>query len=146
MSGGSQRSSFYLDIVSAEAEIYSGEASRVFVSGVIGDLEIAPNHAPLLTKLLPGPVRIKDMNGNEDVVYVTGGIIEVQPRRTTILADTVVRAMDFNEAEAVKAKQLAEEALKDRQAKRDYAEARASLARAAGMLRAIKEAKRKGKR
>ncbi len=135
----------YLDIVSAEAEIFSGKAQRVFASGVIGDLEIAPNHAPLLTKLLPGPIRIRTEGDTEEVVYVTGGILEVQPDTTTILADTVVRAKDFNEAEAVKAIQQAEAALKDRRAKQDYAEASAKLARAAGMLRAIKEAKRKRK-
>ena len=137
--------SIYLDIVSAEAEIFSGKALRVFASGAVGDLEIAPNHAPLLTKLLPGPIRIREENGHEEVVYVTGGILEVQPHKTTILADTVVRARDFDEAEAIKAIQQAETALKDKHAKQDYAAAAAKLARAAGMLRAIKEAKRKRK-
>lgn len=132
-----------LDIVSAEAEIFSGKAQRVFATGLLGELEIAPGHAALLTGLLPGPVRIKDQNGQEDLVYVTGGILEVQPHTVTILADTVVRARDFNEAEAVKAKQQAERVLKDKQATIDYAHARAELIRAAGLLRAIREAKKK---
>lgn len=136
---------FFLDIVSAEAEIFSGQAQRVFIAGILGDLEIAPGHAPLLTGLLPGPIRVKDEQGKEDVVYVTGGILEVQPDVVTILADTIVRARDFNEAEAIKAKQQAERLLSDRQSSVDYASARAELARAAGLLRAIREAKKKGK-
>lgn len=134
----------HVDIVSAESEIFQGEALRLFATGTMGELEIAPGHAPLLTGLLPGPVRIKVEGGKEEVVYVTGGILEVQPYMVTILADTVVRARDFNEAEAVKAKQQAERALTDRQASVDYARARAELARAAGLLRAIREAKKKG--
>jgi F-type H+-transporting ATPase subunit epsilon len=134
-----------LDIVSAEAEIFTGKAQRLFATGILGELEIAPGHAPLLTALLPGPIRIKDAEGKEDIVYVTGGILEVQPNVATILADTVVRARDFNEAEAVKAKQQAERMLHDNQASIDYARARAELARAAGLLRAIREAKKKGK-
>jgi F-type H+-transporting ATPase subunit epsilon len=134
-----------LNIVSAEAEIFTGKAQRLYATGLIGELEVTPGHAPLLTGLLPGPVRIKDAEGKEDVVYVTGGILEVQPYVVTILADTVVRARDFNEAEAVKAKQQAERMLKDNQAGVDYARARAELVRAAGLLRAIREARKKGK-
>jgi F-type H+-transporting ATPase subunit epsilon len=138
-------STLHLDIVSAEAEIFKGDAERVFATAVLGELEIAPGHAPLLTGLLPGFIRIRDAQGNEDVVYVTGGILEVQPHIVTILADTVIRAKDFNEAEAIKAKQQAERALQDQKTDIDYARARAELARAAGMLRAIREAKKKGK-
>ncbi len=134
-----------LDIVSAEAEIFSGKAQRLFATGILGELEVTPGHAPLLTGLLPGPVRIKDADGKEDIVYVTGGILEVQPNVVTILADTVVRARDLNEAEAMKAKQQAEQMLKDNQSSVDYARARAELARAAGLLRAIREARKKGK-
>ncbi len=132
-----------LDIVSAEAEIFSGEALRVYATGTMGELEVAPGHTPLLTGLLPGFVRIRDKDDKEDVVYVTGGILEVQPFVVTILADTVVRARDFNEAEAIKAQQQAERALKDHRSNVDFAKARAELARAAGMLRAIREAKKK---
>jgi F-type H+-transporting ATPase subunit epsilon len=135
----------HLDIVSAEAEIFSGKAQRLIATGIVGELEIAPGHAPLLTGLLPGPVRIRDGEGKEDIVYVTGGILEVQPGIVTILADTVVRARDFNEAEAVKAKQQAERMLKDKQSSVDYAQARAELTRAAGLLRAIREAKKTSK-
>jgi F-type H+-transporting ATPase subunit epsilon len=131
-----------LKIVSAESEIFSGKAQRVFASGILGELEVSPGHAPLLTGLLPGPIRFKDINGKDEVVYVTGGILEIQPDVVTILADTVVRARDMNEAEAVKAKQQAERMLKDNKASVDYAQARAELARAAGLLRAIREAKR----
>ncbi|HET9843101.1 MAG TPA: F0F1 ATP synthase subunit epsilon [Gammaproteobacteria bacterium] len=133
----------HLDIVSAEAEIYSGRAERVFASGTLGELEVAPGHAPLLTSLLPGPLRIREQGGKEHVIYVTGGVLEVQPQIATILADTVVRAKDFNEAEALKAKQEAEEALKDKKASMDYAKARAELIRAAGMLKAIEKMKKR---
>ncbi|MBS0286464.1 MAG: F0F1 ATP synthase subunit epsilon [Proteobacteria bacterium] len=138
-------STLQLNIVSAEAEIFTGKAQRVFATGIMGELEVTPGHAPLLTGLLPGPVRIKDANAKEEIIYVTGGILEVQPNIVTILADTVVRARDLNEAEAVKAKQQAERMLKDHKADIDYARARAELARAAGLLRTLKEAKKKGK-
>ncbi len=141
----SQTTLLQLNVVSAEAEIFSGKARRVFATGLLGELEVTPGHAPLLTGLLPGPVRFKDADDKEDVIYVTGGILEVQPLMVTILADTVVRARDLNEAEALKAKQQAERLLRDHKADTDFAKARAELARAAGLLRAIKEAKRKGK-
>ncbi|MGD9592137.1 MAG: F0F1 ATP synthase subunit epsilon [Candidatus Berkiella sp.] len=140
----SSSTTLQLNIVSAEAEIFKGKAQRVFATGIMGELEVTPGHAPLLTGLLPGPVRLKDEQGKEDVIYVTGGILEVQPYIVTILADTVVRARDLNEAEAVKAQQQAERILKDHKSDIDYAKARAELARAAGLLRAIKEAKKKG--
>ncbi len=133
----------HLDIVSAESEIFSGLSERVFVSGILGELEVAPGHAPLLTSLLPGPVRIRKQGGEEEVIYVTGGILEVQKEHTTVLADTVVRAKDFNEAEAIKAKQQAEQALQDKQSSIEFAKARAQLIEAAGMLAAIQKAKNK---
>lgn len=132
-----------LDIVSAEAEIFSGKAQRLFLTGTLGDLEICPGHAPLLTGLLPGPIRIRDEQGKEEIVYVTGGILEVQPTIATVLADTVVRARDLNEAEIVKAQQQARQALEDRQTNIDYAHARAELVRAAAMLRVIRETRKK---
>lgn len=133
----------HLDIVSAEAEIFSGKAQRIFLTGTLGELEVSPGHAPLLTGVFPGPIRIRDEDGKEEIIYVTGGILEVQPQVVTVLADTVLRARDLNEAEAVKAQQQAEKALKDRQTNVDYAKARTELIRAAGMLRAIREAKKK---
>lgn len=135
----------HLEIVSAEAEIFSGKAQRVFLTGTLGELEVTPGHAPLLTGILPGPIRIRDANGKEEIVYVSGGILEVQPEVATVLADTVVRARDLNEAEAMKAQQQAEKALQDRHTSIDYAQARAELARAAAMLRSIREAKKKTK-
>lgn len=135
--------SMHLDVVSAEAEIFSGRVERVFATGVLGDLEVAPGHAQLLTSLLPGPVRIRTLGGEEQVIYVTGGLFEVQPDVATILADIVIRAKDFNEAEVLKAKQDAEEALKDKGASIDHAKARAELVRAAGLLRAIHKLKEK---
>lgn len=134
----------HLDIVSAEAEIFSGNAQSIFLTGSLGDLEITPGHAPLLTGVLPGPIRICDEHGKEEIVYVAGGILEVQPRVATVLADGVVRARDLNEAEAVKAAEQARKTLETRHAKVDYAKARAELIRAAAMLRAIREAKKKG--
>lgn len=135
-----------LDIVSAEAEIFSGEVSRIFLTGVLGELEIVPGHAPLITSVLPGPVRIRVAKSHEEeVVYVTGGILEVQPGYSTILADTVVRGRDLNESEAIKAKEQAEQLLTDKHAEVDYARARAELARAAGMLKAIRELKKTSK-
>jgi len=135
----------HVDIVSAEAEIFSGNAQRVFATALMGEIEIAPGHASLLTGLLPGFIRIRDLHGTEEVVYVTGGILEVQPTVVTILADTVIRAKDFDETQAVKAKQQAEHALPTQKVLVDYARVRAELARAAGMLRAIQEAKKKEK-
>lgn len=131
--------SFHLDIVSAEGAIFSGRVARLFAVGALGELEIAPGHSPLLTRLDPGPVRLRLQDGSYEGVYVTGGILEVQPQIVTILADTVVRAPDFNEAEALKAKEQAERYLKDKHTAVEYAQARADLMRAAGMLKAIKK-------
>jgi len=137
-------SSLYLTIVSAQEEIFSGSAQCVFAAGSEGELEILPQHAPLLTQLLPGPLRLQTLSGTQEVIYVSGGILEVQPKVVTILADVVVRAADFDEAKATEVKQQAEKALS--QQALDYAHVRAELARAAGMLRAIREAKRNLKR
>lgn len=130
---------FSLDIVSAESEIFKGKARRVVASGQLGELEVSHGHAPLLTGLLPGPVHYVSEDGTDEVIYVSGGILEVQPNAVTVLADTVVRARDFNQAEAIRAKQHAEKLLKDKQSDIDYAKTRAELARAAGLLRAIHE-------
>ncbi|HQW58229.1 MAG TPA: F0F1 ATP synthase subunit epsilon, partial [Gammaproteobacteria bacterium] len=99
--------SFHLDIVSAEAAIFSGLVEKLFVSGEMGELEILFNHAPLLTSLKPGIVWVVKQNGQEEVFYISGGMLEVQPKATTILADTAIRAKDVDEAEALEAKKRA---------------------------------------
>ena len=101
----------HVDIVSAEGEIFSGEASMVFAPAVMGDIGIAPRHAPLLTTLRPGEVRVQTPDGEEQFFYVSGGAIEIQPHLVTVLADTALRAKDIDEAAALQAKQRAEEAL-----------------------------------
>jgi len=132
----------HVDIVSAEGEIFSGEASMVFAPAVMGEIGIAPRHAPLLTTLKPGEVRVQTPAGEEQFFYVSGGAIEVQPHLVTVLADTAIRAKDLDEAAAVQAMQRAEEALKNRGSRIEVAEAQAELARAAAQIRAIEKLRR----
>jgi F-type H+-transporting ATPase subunit epsilon len=127
----------HVDIVSAEGEIFSGEAAMVFAPAVLGEIGIAPRHAPLLTTLKPGEVRVQTPAGEEQHFFVSGGAIEVQPHLITVLADTAIRAKDLDEAAAMQAKQRAEEALNDRKGQVDVAEAQAELARAMAQLKAI---------
>jgi F-type H+-transporting ATPase subunit epsilon len=127
----------HVDIVSAEGEIFSGEASMVFAPAVMGDIGIAPRHAPLLTTLKPGEVRVQTPAGEEQFFYVSGGAIEVQPHLVTVLADTALRASDLDEAAALQAKQRAEDALRERGDKIEVAEAQAELARAVAQIKAI---------
>jgi F-type H+-transporting ATPase subunit epsilon len=127
----------HVDIVSAEGEIFSGEAAMVFAPAVLGEIGIAPRHAPLLTTLKPGEVRVQTPAGEEQHFFVSGGAIEVQPHLITVLADTAIRAKDLDEAAALQAKQRAEEALNDRKGQVDVAEAQAELARAMAQLKAI---------
>jgi F-type H+-transporting ATPase subunit epsilon len=129
----------HVDIVSAEGEIFSGEASMVFAPAVMGEIGIAPRHAPLLTTLKPGEVRVQTPGGDEQFFYVSGGAIEIQPHLVTVLADTALRAKDLDEAAALQAKQRAEEALKNRGSQVEVAEAQAELARAAAQIRAIEK-------
>jgi len=131
------------DIVSAEGQIFSGEASMVFVPGSQGELGIAPRHAPLLTTLKAGEVRVQMEGQEEQSFYVGGGALEIQPSLVTILADTAVRAHDLDEAAAMAAKQRAEDAVRDRTDKVDIAEAQAELARAVAQLRAIERLRKK---
>ena len=129
----------HVDIVSAEGEIFSGEASMVFAPAIMGDIGIAPRHAPLLTTLRPGEVRVQTPTGEEQFFYVSGGAIEVQPHIVTVLADTALRARDLDEAAALQAKQRAEEMLRDRGDTIDTAKAQAELARAMAQIRAIEK-------
>jgi F-type H+-transporting ATPase subunit epsilon len=129
----------HVDIVSAEGAIFSGEASMVFAPAVMGEIGIAPRHAPLLTTLKPGEVRVQTPAGEEQAFYVSGGAIEVQPHLVTVLADTALRAKDLDEAAALQAMQRAEEALKNRGSRIEVAEAQAELARAAAQIRAIEK-------
>lgn len=131
--------SFHLDIVSAEALIFSGLVQKLFVTGLLGELEILNGHAPLLTALKPSPVWVTKQNGEEEVFYISGGMLEVQPKVTTILADTAIRAKDVDEAHALDAKKRAEAALAGRGRDIDYAEAQAQLLEALAQLRALKK-------
>ena len=126
-----------VDVVSAEGEIFSGPATMVFAPASQGDIGVAPRHAPLLSMLKPGEVRVQTPQGEELYFFVGGGAIEVQPHRVTVLADTALRAKDIDEAAALAAKQRAEEALKDRSSHISQAEALAELARAAAQLKII---------
>jgi len=134
-----------LDIVSAEEEIFSGEAEMIFVTGELGELGIAPGHAPLITSLRPGNVRAVLPNKLEEVFYVSSGMLEVQPYIVTVLADTVLRAGDIDEAAAIEAKERAEKMLADRAAEVDLAKATAELAEAIAQIRAIRRLKKHGK-
>jgi F-type H+-transporting ATPase subunit epsilon len=133
----------HVDIVSAEGEMFSGEATMVFLPGALGDLGIAPRHAPLLTTLRPGEVRVQAEGQEEQSFYVGGGALEVQPHRVTVLADTAARAKDLDEAQALAAKQAAEEALRNSGDKVQMAEAQAQIARTAAQLRLIQRLRKK---
>ena len=131
---------FHVDIVSAEQSVYSGEATMVIAPGAGGELGILPEHVPLLTRIKPGVVRIRTGDGaEEEVIYVSGGMMEVQPDRVTVLADTSVRAHDLDEAKAMEAERLAKEALANRQGVMEIAKAQAELAEAAAQLAAIRK-------
>jgi len=128
-----------VDIVSAEGEIFSGPASMVFLPASEGDIGVAPRHAPLLSMLKAGEVRVKTPDGEEHSFFVGGGALEVQPKRVTVLADTAARAKDLDEAAAVEARQRAEEVLSGQVDKITQAEALAELARAAAQLKMIQK-------
>jgi F-type H+-transporting ATPase subunit epsilon len=131
--------SIHVDIVSAEGEIYSGQAKMVFLPAIEGELGVAPRHAPLLTLLKAGEVRVQPVEGTEMSFYVGGGALEVQPTRVTVLADTAARANDLDEAAALAARQRAEEALAAKVDKIGLAEAQAELIRAAVQLKLIEK-------
>lgn len=134
----------HVDIVSAEAEIFSGPANMVFAPAIMGEVGIMPRHAPLLTKIKPGEVRVVTNEGrDEEFYFVSGGMLEIQPSGVTILADTALRAQDIDEAAALEAKEHAEKILADRKDEVDYASAEAELADAIARLQAIKKIKKK---
>jgi F-type H+-transporting ATPase subunit epsilon len=134
----------HVDVVSAEEEIFSGEAEFVALPGESGELGIYPRHTPLITRIRPGAVRIKVTGQPEDVfVFVAGGLLEVQPDTVTVLADTAIRGADLDEAKASEAKRVAEETLANRESKIDYAAAQAELAVAIAQLAAIQKLRHK---
>ncbi len=128
----------HVDVVSAEEQIFSGNAEFVVLPGEMGELGIYPRHTPLITRIRPGTVRLRIPGQNaEELIFVAGGILEVQPDSVTVLADTAVRGHDLDEAKALEAKQRAEEAMHDRSSEIDYAKATAELAEAMAQLAAI---------
>jgi F-type H+-transporting ATPase subunit epsilon len=133
----------HVDIVSAEGQIFSGEATMVFAPGSQGELGIAPRHAPLLTTLKAGEVRVQSEGAQEQVFYVGGGVMEVQPHQVSVLADTAARAQDLDEAAAITARQRAEEAVRGRTDKVGIAEAQSELLRAVAQLKAIQRLRKK---
>jgi F-type H+-transporting ATPase subunit epsilon len=133
-----EANTIHVDIVSPEGELFSGAATEVFAPASQGDLGIMPRHAPLLTLLKPGEVRVRTPDGEEHHFFVGGGALEVQPKRVTVLADTALRARDIDEAAALAAKQRAEEALQQKGGHMTEAEALAELARVAALMKMLK--------
>lgn len=134
----------HLDIVSAEEAIYSGLAEFVVVPAEMGEVGIYPRHAPLLTRIKAGSVRVKAPDrAEEDLIYVSGGILEVQPGVVTILSDTAIRGADLDEARAMEAKRQAEESMRNRTGAMEYAQAQAELAEAVAQLAAIQKLRKK---
>jgi len=134
----------HVDIVSAEREIFSGLAEMVFAPAELGEVGISPRHAPLITKLNPGEVRVKVSDTESFPFFISGGLLEVQPHLVTILADTAVRAKDIDEAAALDAKAKAEEALADKTGKIDYAIAQSQLEQAVMQLRTLDRLRKRG--
>jgi F-type H+-transporting ATPase subunit epsilon len=126
-----------VDVVSAEESIFDGQAKFVALPGEAGELGILPGHTPLITRIRPGAVRIVAENGDEEFVFVAGGILEVQPGAVTVLADTAIRGKDLDEAKAAEARKRAEEALQNAGSNLEYATAQAELAYAVAQLAAI---------
>lgn len=134
----------HVDVVSAEESIFSGLAEFVVLPGEAGELGILPGHMPLMTRIKPGAVRIKvPQQDQEELIFVAGGVLEVQPGIVTVLADTAIRGKDLDEAKALDAKRKAEEAMVDRSAELDYARAQAELAEAVAQLAAIQKLRRR---
>jgi F-type H+-transporting ATPase subunit epsilon len=134
----------HIDVVSAEESIFSGEAEFIAAPAQMGEVGIYPHHAPMITSIKPGALRIKLADKNEEqLIYISGGILEVQPGVVTVLADTAVRGHDLDEAQANAAKKAAEEAMKNRSSDVDYAKAQAELAEAIAQIQAIQKLRQK---
>ncbi|MBI5899910.1 MAG: F0F1 ATP synthase subunit epsilon [Rhodocyclales bacterium] len=127
----------HVDVVSAEESIFSGLAQFVILPGEAGELGILPGHMPLMTRIKPGAVRVQTQDGREELIFVAGGLLEVQPNLVTVLADTAIRGADLDQAKALEAKKLAEEAMANRGSEMDYARAQVELAEAIAQLAAI---------
>ena len=127
----------HVDVVSAEESIFSGLAEFVVLPGEAGELGILPGHMPLMTRIKPGAVRVQTQEGKEELIFVAGGLLEVQPNLVTVLADTAIRGADLDQAKALEAKKLAEEAMVNRGSEMDYARAQVELAEAIAQLAAI---------
>jgi F-type H+-transporting ATPase subunit epsilon len=134
-----------VDIVSAEEEVWSGEGTMVFAPAEMGEMGIAPNHSPLLTRLKPGEIRVQQESGEEQFFFISGGILEVQGHVVTVLSDTALRAADLDESVALEAQKRAEQAMSDRNTDMDLAKAKAELIQAAAQLRAIQKLRSKGR-
>ena len=134
-----------VDVVSAEEQIFSGQAEFGALPGEAGELGIYPRHTPLITRIRPGAVRIQTAAGGEEFVFVAGGILEVQPNGVTVLADTAIRGGDLDEAKALEAKKQAEELMLNKESKIDYAKAQAEMAAAIAQLAAIQKLRSKGR-
>jgi F-type H+-transporting ATPase subunit epsilon len=134
----------HIDVVSAEESIFSGEAEFIAAPAQMGEVGIYPHHAPMITSIKPGALRIKLADKNEEqLIYISGGILEVQPGVVTVLADTAIRGHDLDEAKANAAKKAAEEAMKNRSSDVDYAKAQAELAEAIAQIQAIQKLRQK---
>jgi F-type H+-transporting ATPase subunit epsilon len=133
----------HVDVVSAEEQIFSGEAKFVALPGEGGELGILPQHTPLITRIKPGAVRIEKADGGEEFVFVAGGILEVQPGTVTVLADTAIRGKDLDEAKASEAKKMAEEAMKNAKSDIDFAAAQSEFAAMAAQIAALRKFRRK---
>ena len=131
------------DIVSAEESIFSGKVQFISLTGTLGELGITPGHAALLSEVKPGPVHMRLESGEEDVFYVSGGFLEVQPHKVILLADTALRAADLNEAAAEEASRQAEQAMADRSSEFEYSRAAGQLAEAAAQLRTLCQIRQK---
>ncbi|MEH0166346.1 F0F1 ATP synthase subunit epsilon [Paucibacter sp. JuS9] len=133
----------HVDVVSAEEQIFSGEAKFVALPGEGGELGILPQHTPLITRIKPGAVRIEKADGSEEFVFVAGGILEVQPGTVTVLADTAIRGKDLDEAKALEAKKMAEEAMKNAKSDIDFAAAQSEFAAMAAQIAALRKFRKK---